>query len=628
MCRFLHAQALNFFAIACASAATVTTVDNASPPDDGLTSLLEAIANVADGETISFNLPGTGPHYIVTPESSYPLITRAGVTIDGYSQPGSSANTAAPAQPRNEVIKVVLDSRTAVSAARRTVLAGITGFGDRESCVLGFRNAPGALVRGVAFTGVAGFDSPSDPYVYCIALIEASPNARIQGCWFGLDPAAAPWLPGPNGSVPGVHGSRSAVASFRGPGGVNSSGLVFGTDGNGISDAAEGNVSIAQRLAVHLETPNARVSGNWFNQFPTGTFLNPAQLTLEDGTMEAIENGDGANMLIGTNGDNVSDAIESNRFGPVVYTEFAQFWRAAHGVVFAGNHIGVDLLGLPAFRSPGTAVLFVRKDSSFRIGSDVNGVADAAEANHIHGLGDPFIRWSGNNNDLNGKPARISVRGNEFIGCAGRIYISSAVLTNTQRVFIDAMADTSMSDVILNPASTTSLLRGSTPPPAAGVARPVLDVYHAAPSGLYLGSVHGRVRRATFIVDGPEDLNPAPDEFAFDITAISITPAQLGQLTTAATYTLADGRKVTTNFSAVLTMPASPSPLADFKISRSGANAVLEWTGGTAPYRLLTAMEPAGPWSDLVTTSAVSFTTPIDAPKRFYRVTDNAVPSP
>ena len=148
-----------FLAISGASAAVVTTADNTSPPDDGQTSLLEAISNVADGETISFNIPGAGPHYIVTPDAGYPLITRTGVTIDGYSQPGSRVNTAAPAQPRNEAIKVVLDSRTAVPAARRTVLTGITGFGDSESCVLGFRNAPGALVRGLAFIGVAGFRS-------------------------------------------------------------------------------------------------------------------------------------------------------------------------------------------------------------------------------------------------------------------------------------------------------------------------------------------------------------------------------------------------------------------------------------------------------------------------------------
>ena len=65
------------------SAAVVDTVDNNSTAGDGKTSLLEALTNISDNGTISFNIPGPGPHRIVTPAAGYPVITKNQVTIDG-----------------------------------------------------------------------------------------------------------------------------------------------------------------------------------------------------------------------------------------------------------------------------------------------------------------------------------------------------------------------------------------------------------------------------------------------------------------------------------------------------------------------------------------------------------------
>src|SRR5207253_11412721 len=64
--------------------------------DDVECTLREAIAAAnahAGTDTIVFNIPGTGPHTI-RPISSLPSITSP-VTIDGYTQPGASANTLA-----------------------------------------------------------------------------------------------------------------------------------------------------------------------------------------------------------------------------------------------------------------------------------------------------------------------------------------------------------------------------------------------------------------------------------------------------------------------------------------------------------------------------------------------------
>jgi len=80
----------------------VFTVMNTN--DTGGGSLRQAIldANSMGGGTISFNIPGGGVHTI-SPMTVLPTITQT-VTIEGYSQPGSSPNTNPPTMGINAVI--------------------------------------------------------------------------------------------------------------------------------------------------------------------------------------------------------------------------------------------------------------------------------------------------------------------------------------------------------------------------------------------------------------------------------------------------------------------------------------------------------------------------------------------
>jgi hypothetical protein len=76
-----------------AQALTFTVISTA---DSGVGTLRNAIilANTTPGaDTIAFNISGAGVHTI-TPLTALPAITEA-VTIDGYTQPGASANTLA-----------------------------------------------------------------------------------------------------------------------------------------------------------------------------------------------------------------------------------------------------------------------------------------------------------------------------------------------------------------------------------------------------------------------------------------------------------------------------------------------------------------------------------------------------
>src|SRR5512141_3041667 len=74
---------------------TVNTTNNIAPAL-GETNLVDAITLLEDGDTIRFNLPGTGPFYLVTPDftqyNGYPSVVANNVLIDGYSQPGASPN--------------------------------------------------------------------------------------------------------------------------------------------------------------------------------------------------------------------------------------------------------------------------------------------------------------------------------------------------------------------------------------------------------------------------------------------------------------------------------------------------------------------------------------------------------
>ena len=93
-----------------ASAASALTYTVTSTADTGAGSLRQAItdANTNPGaDTIAFNIVGSGVHTI-TPATPLPPITGA-VTIDGYTQSGSSPNTLPTSQGLNTVLRIEID---------------------------------------------------------------------------------------------------------------------------------------------------------------------------------------------------------------------------------------------------------------------------------------------------------------------------------------------------------------------------------------------------------------------------------------------------------------------------------------------------------------------------------------
>lgn len=100
--------------------------------DSGAGSLREALATVPANGTVTFDIPGAGPHVIV-PLTDLPIVTANGVTIDASTQPGAACNTVNQGIPH--VLKIELRGGSAtdiglnVSGTDATVRGlSITGF--------------------------------------------------------------------------------------------------------------------------------------------------------------------------------------------------------------------------------------------------------------------------------------------------------------------------------------------------------------------------------------------------------------------------------------------------------------------------------------------------------------------
>ncbi|HKX63407.1 MAG TPA: hypothetical protein VJS65_16225, partial [Verrucomicrobiae bacterium] len=450
-------NAVNYMTGSRISVLTVDTVNNTSPAA-GETSLLQALTTVQAGDTIRFKIPGAGPHVITTPLGGYPLISSNGVNIDGYTQPGALPNTNPILSNNNAQIKIVLDSTGADTAPnpvnpslplrRSTRLdfpndPGTTGFGTSENCILGAYQADDVSIRGLSFIARrTPYEIDEDPTIYAVALIREAKNARIQGCLFGLAPGAA-------STLTSVQPPASAVASFRWRigGDIYSSGATVGTDGDGTQDRSEFNVILGGRIAMAMELPNLRISGNFVNVYPDGnTFLDiDASYQLwrdaftaggsdpDDATIENFENGRVAdNTQVGTDGNGVSDAEERNIFNHVVYDHAGEVYSAGTNITVAGNYYGIGVNGTnKAAVSTNVQADFIELpggNASIRIGTDGDGVSDALEANLIYNFtGDTYCGAGG------GVP--ITTRGNILVnnqfagvpfaeGQGGRAYVS------------------------------------------------------------------------------------------------------------------------------------------------------------------------------------------------------------
>lgn len=568
-----------------AAIVTVTTSENLL--GDGVTvapgSFLQALQNARDGDTVRFKIPTAGPHFILTPLGGYPLVTANHLTIDGYSQPGSMPNTNPILGGNNAMIRIVLDS--SLDVGQSTPLP-FSGYGDSESGILGINEADYFVIRGISFLSRQTAEDGVDPSIYCLAFVKEATHAHIHGCWFGLAPDGVT-----------VAGGRTAVAAFASgdPGGpFYSSHMVIGTDGNGINDVEEFNVIEGMGLALALELPNARISGNYINVLPDGnTFIDVGEVAVDSGTVEFLENGRAAhNTLVGTDGDGVSDENERNIIGPSVYDHLLEFYNTATNIVIAGNYFGVGVDGVTTYPHPPTIspdFVALSNGSSVRIGSNEDGRSDELEGNWICNVAGRKYLDSGPGTTVVSRRNRMV--NNNFAavpfpdGEGGRsypAYYAGALMdpsAGVQPVLLDAL---------------DGRLSGTLPEPnTKKYPFSIVDVYLVDPAAWINSWVHPGRLLGSFVEGSTQDLDPAPNRFVFDLKTFNI-PLNSG-LAAAVTYSETPGKTEAGHaLTGILSEPVAvarertgSAPAApQLRMARSANGLLVSWSAGQGLFRL------------------------------------------
>jgi titin len=175
----------------------------------------------------------------------------------------------------------------------------------------------------------------------------------------------------------------------------------IGTDGDGVNDTAERNVISGNVgngvLLTGAGTANNVVAGNFIGTDVTGT---AALGNLANGVI--IIFGASANR-VGTGGDGVADSAERNVISANVFVgvRIAGTGTGASNNVVAGNLIGTDVTGTIALGNHEEGIRINLGARFNRVGTNGDGVADAAERNVISGNASSGVQISGSGTDQN-----------------------------------------------------------------------------------------------------------------------------------------------------------------------------------------------------------------------------------
>ncbi len=193
-----------------------------------------------------------------------------------------------------------------------------------------------------------------------------------------------------------------------------SSSNIIGTNGDGVADAIEGNlISGNEDAGIRIYSTNSIknvVAGNYIGTNFDGT------AAIGNGGVGITVGGD--LNLIGTNGDGVSDALEAN---VISGNHNVGIFLASFNCIVAGNYIGVDKTGMNAIGNFYDGITINVDGNNNLIGTDGDGVADAAERNIISGNGlgmngSAGISIDGDNNIVAGNYIGTDATGNSGLG--------------------------------------------------------------------------------------------------------------------------------------------------------------------------------------------------------------------
>jgi len=286
--------------------------------DSGPGSLRQAILDsngVAGPNTINFNIPGAGVHTI-RPLTSLPSITEK-VTIDGYTQPGSSLNTNPWPGPLNTVLTIELDNTNSQLRFDGPVciVRGLVINRGNDNIVI---NADDIVVTGNFIgTNVAG-------------------TAALPGAGYGIHILGTRHRADIGYGGGGSTGERNlisgdALGGIYGLAGVAGNGSPDGVIlGNFVGTDVTGTVALGRPGAVGISTANSQVVGNLVSGNPGGGIdvLAPG-----NAVVQGLCGGPAAGQLIGTQRDGVSP-LGNGGFGGVIV-------HGSSSTIGGGNCVGL-----------------------------------------------------------------------------------------------------------------------------------------------------------------------------------------------------------------------------------------------------------------------------------------------
>ncbi len=286
-------------------AAVVTVNDSGDSTDacatsgTGTCTLRDALAyaNAHAGTEIHFDIPGPGVHTIAL-AGDYPQIV-APVTIDGFTQPGSSANTNGPGLGDNSIHLIEID--------------GTNTTGGVDACLAFYIGSGPSTVRGLVINRCKGNG---------ISFTSSGGGNVVEGSFVGTDPAGATALPNAASAIL----LNSVSSTF-----LELNDVVGGTDAssrNVLSGNPIAGVACAAGTGHVIENNFAGTNAAGTAALPNGfgIFINCADSTV-GGTTPAARN-----LVSGNSGRGV---ILSNSLGSPFVT----------GNVIEGNFIGTDVTG-------------------------------------------------------------------------------------------------------------------------------------------------------------------------------------------------------------------------------------------------------------------------------------------
>ena len=341
---------------AAASASATFTVTNTN--DSGAGSLRQAIldANATSGaDTIVFNVPGAGVHTI-TPLTPLPALTDdAGITIDGYTQPGSSPNTLAIGN--DAALLVEIDGTNAGDAANGLRIHGLR-----------------ATIRGLVINRFA-----RDGIV-----IEDGYGHRIAGCFLGTDPSGRVALGNNDGIGITPFGSPAApntsapappsIAVIGGPSAAErnilSGNMSIGIGGTFVSDLVIENNYIGTDSSGEVALPNQAGIGLLATRVTIGGSFDLFGGGLGQGNVVSGNVGLGIYLTYGGENYVAGNLVGTNAYGtaPLPNGAGIQLAIEAADVVYGNLVSGNSLYGIRLLRTNTTNIV------GNRIGTSLDGI--------------------------------------------------------------------------------------------------------------------------------------------------------------------------------------------------------------------------------------------------------------